>query len=68
MIGHDLRFRVAPNPEYVGLKVDNIFVSGPSKMEDMAAHEVDLTLDALERGDAVIVPDEDGDPRLGYTA
>lgn len=63
-IGRDLRFVVAPNPEFVGITSQNIFVLGPDRLADMAAHDVDLTLDALIRGDRRIIDDEDGDPRL----
>lgn len=65
-IGWQLEFHVAPNPEYVGVTAgpDRIFIIGPFKLADLAAYDVDLDLDALERGDRVIVPDEDGDPRL----
>jgi len=64
-IGWDMRFVVAPNPEYVGVVTgpDQVFVMGPSKLSDLAAHDVELDLDALERGDREILP-EDGDPRL----
>ena len=34
------------------------------RLADLAAHEVDLTLDELERGSRRIIVDEDGDPRL----
>jgi len=65
-IGWDLRFRVAPNPEYVGITAgpSEVFVLGPAKLSDLAAHDIDLDLDALERGERVIRADEDGDPRL----
>ncbi|MEV7268479.1 hypothetical protein AB0N38_33475, partial [Micromonospora aurantiaca] len=33
-------------------------------LSDLAAHDIELDLDALERGDRTIGPDEDGDPRL----
>ncbi len=61
-----LRFRVAPNPEYVGIVTgpDQVFIIGPAKLSKLAAHDVELDLDALERGDRRIIPDEDGDPRL----
>jgi len=39
-------------------------VLGPSRITDLAVHEIDLALDALQRGDRQIVLDEDGDPRL----
>mgnify|MGYP000902868749 CR=1 FL=1 len=66
-VGWDLNFVVAPNPEFVGLIAGpaNVFILGPTLLSDLAAYDVDLTLDALERGDQVIFPDEDGDPRLG---
>lgn len=69
-IGWSLHFVVAPNPAFVGLVAgaQNVFVVGPSRLVDLAAHDVDLTLDALERGEQVIFPDEDGDPRLGTRA
>jgi hypothetical protein len=60
----DLHFVVAPNPEYVGLTADDIFIVGPAKLGDLAAHDIEMELDAIERGDAQILPDEDGDPRL----
>ncbi len=65
-IGRDMRFVVAPNPEYVGVTAgpDNVFVLGPAKLADLAAHDIELDLDALERGDREVRPDEDGDPRL----
>jgi hypothetical protein len=34
----------------------------------LAAHDVDLKLDALERGHQTPFPDDDGHPRLGTTA
>ncbi|WP_210687514.1 hypothetical protein [Mycolicibacterium sp. GESEQ-9] len=69
-IGWQLRFTVAPNPAYVGLVAsdetigDEIIILGPSRITDLAVHEIDLTLDALERGERHIIHDEDGDPRL----
>lgn len=63
-ISRDLRFVVAPNPEFVGLTSLNIFVLGPSSLRALAAHDIDLTLDQIERGERNIVDDEDGDPRL----
>jgi hypothetical protein len=35
-----------------------------SRISDLAVHEIDLSLDALQRGDRHIISDEDGDPRL----
>jgi len=43
---------------------DQIVVLGPSRIADLAVHEIDLALDALQRGDRRIVLDEDGDPQL----
>jgi hypothetical protein len=65
-IGWDLAFVVAPNPEFVGLCAgpDRIIVLGPSRVSDLAVHEIDLALDALQRGKRRIILDEDGDPRL----
>lgn len=65
-IGWDLRFVVAPNPEYVGVTAgpEHVFVLGPAKLADLAAHDIELDLDALERGERELRPDEDGDPRL----
>lgn len=65
-IGWELHFQVAPNPEFVGLTAgaNHIFVVGPALLADLAAHDIDLTLDALERRERRIVEDEDGDPRL----
>jgi hypothetical protein len=65
-IGWELRFCVAPNPEYVGVVAgpNQVFVLGPAKLSDLAAHDIELDLDSLERGERVIHPDEDGDPRL----
>lgn len=60
----DLRFVVAPNPDYVGLTADDIFIVGPAKSADLAAYDIEMELDAIERGDARIQSDEDGDPRL----
>jgi len=66
-VGWDLHFVVAPNPEFVGLIAEpaSVFILGPTLLRELAAYDVDLTLDALERGDQVIFLDEDGDPRLG---
>lgn len=73
--GWDLQFVVAPNAEYVGLAAGGgadhagqIIVLGPSRITDLAVHEIDLTLDALQRGDRQIILDEDGDPRLIWTS
>lgn len=70
VIGWDLQFVVAPSAEYVGLAagggpehVDPITVLGPSRITDLAVHEIDLALDALQRGERHIILD-DGDPRL----
>ena len=70
-IGWDLKFVVAGNPEFVGLvagggadQAEPIVVIGPSRITDLAVHEIDFALDALQRGDRHIVLDEDGDPRL----
>jgi hypothetical protein len=65
-IGWELHFQVAPNPEFVGLTAgaNHVFVVGPALLADLAAHDIDLTLDALERWERRIVEDEDGDPRL----
>lgn len=71
VIGWDLQFVVAPNAEYVGLAAgggaehaEEIIVLGPSRITDIAVHEIDLALDALQRGERHIILDEDGDPRL----
>jgi hypothetical protein len=65
-IGWELHFKVAPNPDFVGLAAgaNPVFVLGPSRLADLLLHDVDLALDRLERGKQRIVPDEDGDPRL----
>ncbi|OAN31230.1 hypothetical protein A4X20_29190 [Mycolicibacterium iranicum] len=70
-IGWDLQFVVAPNSEYVGLAAgggpdhaEQIIILGPSRITDLAVHEIDLALDALQHGDRHIALDEDGDPRL----
>ena len=65
-IGWRLRFMAAPFPEYICLVAgpDQVMVWGPAKVDELAAHEVDFELDALERGDRTIVADEDGDPRI----
>ena len=65
-IGWRLEFIAAPNSEYVALTAgpDRTIILGPDKLASMAAHDIDLELDALERGDRQIVRDEDGDPRL----
>lgn len=65
-IGWELAFAVAPNPQFVGLYAgpDRIIIVGPSRISDLAVHEIDLALDALQRGDRRIILDEDGDPRL----
>lgn len=43
-IGWDLRFVVAPNPEYVGVTAgpEHVFVLGPAKLADLAAHDIEL--------------------------
>jgi hypothetical protein len=66
-IGWDLQLVVAPNPEFVGLTAGpaNVVVLGPERLSDLAAYDVDVTLDALKRGYQIIFRDEDGDPRLG---
>ena len=71
VIGWDLQFVVAPNSEYVGLaagggaiKLSRSSSSAPAASLISAVHEIDLALDALQRGDRHIVLDEDGDPRL----
>jgi hypothetical protein len=65
-IGWRLRFLAAANPEYVALVggPDQVVIKGPAKLADMAAHDIDFTLDELERGDRRVEPDEDGDPRI----
>lgn len=65
-IGWELQFAVMPNSEYVGLLAgaDQIVILGPSRIADLAVHEIDLALDALQRGERHITTDEDGDPRL----
>lgn len=64
-IGWEMRFVVAPNPEYVGVTAGpNVFVLGPKKLAELAAHDIELDLDALERGERQIRPDEAGDPTL----
>lgn len=65
-VGWVLGFIVLPNPEYVGVIAgpDNVVIIGPGKLTDLAAHDIELDLDALERGDRKIIRDEDGDPRF----
>jgi hypothetical protein len=65
-IGWEMHFQVAANPEFVGLTAGakHIFVIGPARLADLAAHDINLTLDTLERRERKIVEDEDGDPRL----
>lgn len=65
-IGWRLRFISGPNPEYVSLVAgpDQVCVVGPAKLSNLAALDIDLTLDALAKGERTIQPDEDGDPRL----
>lgn len=72
-IGWALAFCQAPNPEFVGMTADtidediephHIFVFGPTRVDGVTVHEVDLLLDDLECGARRIIPDEDGDPRL----
>ena len=53
--GSWLQFVVAPNAEYVGLaagggadQAEQIIVLGPSRITDLAVHEIDLALDALQ--------------------
>ena len=62
-IGWELRFLVAPNPEYVGVAVDNLIVIGPSRLVGLANLDIDLALDRLEGGDLRIILDADGAPR-----
>jgi hypothetical protein len=38
--------------------------SGPAPFVTLASHDIDLAVDALQRGQRRIVLDEDGDPRL----
>ena len=65
-IGWQLQFCVAPNPEWVGVTAgpNGVFVLGPARLSELAAHDIELELDSLERGDRVIRPDEDGNPGL----
>jgi hypothetical protein len=65
-IGWELLFAVMPNSESVGLCAgsDRIVILGPSRISDLAVHEIDLALDGLQRGERHIILDEDGDPRL----
>lgn len=72
-IGWSLAFCQAPNPEFVGMTADtidediephHIFVFGPTRVDSLTVHEVDLLLDDLDRGTRRVIPDEDGDPRL----
>ena len=42
---------------------DQIIVLDPSRITNLAVHEIDLALDALQRGERHIILD-DGDPRL----
>lgn len=63
-IGWELEFKVAPNPEYVGLAAGGIFLVGPARLSDLAAHDIEMDLELLASGARQIVPDEDGDPRL----
>lgn len=65
-IGWELQFAVMPNAKYVALLAgdDQFVVLGPHRIADLAVHEIDLALDALQRGDRHIITDEDGDPRL----
>jgi len=65
-VGWNLQFAVMPNSQDVGLLAgpDQIVILGPSRISDLAVHEIDLALDALQRGDRHIISDEDGDPRL----
>jgi hypothetical protein len=62
----EMHFQLAPNPEFVGLTAgaNHIVIVGPARIADLAAHDIDLTLDGLERGERRIIEDEDGDPRL----
>ncbi|MFF8186045.1 hypothetical protein ACF044_02140 [Microbacterium sp. NPDC016588] len=63
-IGRRLRFMVAPNPEFIGLVAgeEQVVVGGLNRLSDLAAHEVDFTLDDLAAGRRQIIDDEDGDP------
>jgi hypothetical protein len=65
-IDWELHFVVSPNSDFVGLAAgaNQVFVVGPSRLADLVVHDIDLALDALERRERRIVPDEDGDPRL----
>ena len=72
-IGWALAFRQGPNPEFVGLTADtidenaerhHIVIFGPTRVDEVTVHEVELLLDHLDSGTRRIVPDEDGDPRL----
>jgi hypothetical protein len=61
-VGWEMHFSFAPNPEFIGLTAgaNHIFVVGPDRL----AYDIDLALDALDRGASRIILDEDGDPRL----
>jgi hypothetical protein len=65
-IGWLLRFSVAPNPEYVALTAgpNRVVIKGPDRLSNLAAHDIDITLDQLLSGARRIITDEDGDPRL----
>lgn len=63
-VGWGLRFVEAPIRDYIGVTADNIFIIDPKAIDELTVQDVDLDLDAIERGDRRIVRDEDGDPRL----
>jgi hypothetical protein len=65
-IGWELHFTVAPDPDFAGLTAgaNQVFVPGPSRLDDLLVHDIDLTLDRLEQGEQRIVTDGNGDPRL----
>ena len=65
-IGWELHFHVLPNPQYVALSAgsDGTVIYGPAKVAELAAHEVEFLLDALERGDSQLIEDDQGDLRI----
>lgn len=63
-VGLDLDFTVASNPEFVTLTVGGVVILGPERVDAMAAHDIELELDAIRTGRATVTLDGDGVLRL----
>lgn len=63
-VGRRLEFVVAPNSEFIGLTVDGTFIVGPDHLANLAAHDVELELEAIRSGHRIVTFEQDGTPRL----